>query len=115
MGDRKIPVHSLRDRPIRQPNKKTPRAELGELKKIPAITYFRACEHYHRPCELNDRVRNGNECDLAGLVTGKPACGRCPASQAVDRSVWHAGPKPDLPVMSHFLKDRNQRGQVFPR
>ncbi len=38
---------------------------------IPAITYFRAVEHYHRPCELNDRVRNGNVCCLAGIVTGK--------------------------------------------
>ena len=35
------------------------------------MTYFRAVEHYHRPCELNDRVRNGNECILAGIVTGK--------------------------------------------
>ena len=38
---------------------------------IPAITYFRTGRHYHRPRELNCRVRNGNECDLPGKVTGK--------------------------------------------
>ena len=40
-------------------------------KKIPAMTYFRTCGHYHRPRELNGRVRNGNECDLTRKVTGK--------------------------------------------
>ena len=48
------------------------------MNKIPAITYFRTCGHYHRPCELNDRVRNGNECDLAGKVTGNSAKAWCP-------------------------------------
>ena len=38
---------------------------------IPAITYFRTGRHYHRPRELNCRVRNGNECGLLGKVTGK--------------------------------------------
>ena len=38
---------------------------------IPAITYFRTGRHYHRPQELNCRVRNGNECDILGKVTGK--------------------------------------------
>ena len=35
------------------------------------MTYFRAGGHYHRPQELNDRVRNGNECDPLSKVTGK--------------------------------------------
>jgi hypothetical protein len=48
------------------------------FEKIPAMTYFRACGHYHRPRELNDRVRNGNECDLAGVVTGKSVYAWCP-------------------------------------
>jgi hypothetical protein len=47
---------------------------------IPAITYFRTCGHYHRPEELNDRVRNGNECDLPGKVTGNEHV--CPVKAA---------------------------------
>jgi hypothetical protein len=43
---------------------------------IPAMTYFRTFRHYHRPKELNGRVRNGNECFLPGKVTGKRARGR---------------------------------------
>ena len=39
--------------------------------RIPAVTYFRTCGHYHRPQELNCRVRNGNECGLLGKFTGK--------------------------------------------
>lgn len=35
------------------------------------MTYFRAGGHYHRPRELNGRVRNGNACDLTRKVTGK--------------------------------------------
>ena len=74
------------------------------MNKIPAMTYFRTCGHYHRPCELNDRVRNGNACDLAGLVTGNSTDERCPASPIADRSVWHAerrhGPnRSGLPVV----------------
>ena len=43
----------------------------SQLKKMfPAITYFRTGMHYHRPCKLNGRVRNGNVCFLAGKVTG---------------------------------------------
>ena len=38
---------------------------------FPAITYFRACGHYHELSELNCRVRNGNECFLTDIVTGK--------------------------------------------
>ena len=37
---------------------------------FPAITYFRTGMHYHRPRELNGRVRNGNVCFLVGIVTG---------------------------------------------
>ncbi len=36
----------------------------------PAITYFRADGHYHRPWGLNGRVRNGNVCFRPGIVTG---------------------------------------------
>ena len=35
------------------------------------MTYFRAGGHYHRPRELNGRVRNGNGCFLTRKVTGK--------------------------------------------
>ena len=38
--------------------------------KCPAITYFHAGRHYHRPHELNGRVRNGNVCFLMRMVTG---------------------------------------------
>ena len=34
------------------------------------MTYFHACQHYHRPQELNGRVRNGNVCFLMRMVTG---------------------------------------------
>ncbi len=46
---------------------------------VPAITYFRTFQHYHRPEELNDRVRNGNECFPPGKVTGKRQERRRPA------------------------------------
>ena len=39
--------------------------------EIPAITYFRTFQHYHWPCELNGRVRNGNVCFLADKSPGK--------------------------------------------
>src|SRR5271155_4783218 len=32
--------------------------------------------HYHRPGGLNGRVRNGNGCDPASMVTGKVTGGR---------------------------------------
>src|SRR5271157_1729440 len=34
-----------------------------------------APKHYHGPGGLNGRVRNGNGCDPAGMVAGKPAGG----------------------------------------
>lgn len=34
------------------------------------MTYFHAVRHYHRPHELNGRVRNGNVCFLMRMVTG---------------------------------------------
>ena len=43
----------------------------GRRLKDPAMTYFRTFRHYHRPEELNGRVRNGNVCFLLGKVTGK--------------------------------------------
>lgn len=84
------------------------------------MTYFRACKHYHRPCELNDRVRNGNECDLAGLVTGKSALRRCPTAKPLIvpcgmSAVRRFGSGTDFPVLKLILRGRNQRGQVFPR
>ena len=83
---------------------------------IPAITYFRTCGHYHRPEELNDRVRNGNECDLAGLVTGKSTASRCPDSLPLIVPCGMPNRSSAFPRMRPvFLKDRNQRGQAFPR
>lgn len=41
-----------------------------EPPKNPATTYFRAVLHYHRPLELNGRVRNGNVCFLKCRITG---------------------------------------------
>lgn len=35
------------------------------------MTYFRTCGYYHRPWQLNGRVRNGNVCFLPGMLTGK--------------------------------------------
>ena len=43
--------------------------------KNPATTYFRAVLHYHRPSELNGRVRNGNVCFLTRMVTGYKSTG----------------------------------------
>jgi hypothetical protein len=40
------------------------------------MTYFRAFRHYHRPWQLNGRVRNGNACDLPSVVTGNRSAGR---------------------------------------
>lgn len=34
------------------------------------MTYFRTLRHYHRPWQLNGRVRNGNACGLPSMVTG---------------------------------------------
>ncbi|MCU1251973.1 MAG: hypothetical protein JWQ49_5002, partial [Edaphobacter sp.] len=42
--------------------KKAARITASRLKKNPATTYFRAVLHYHRPHQLNGRVRNGNGC-----------------------------------------------------
>ena len=54
---------------------------------IPAITYFRTGGHYHRPRELNHRVRNGNGCGLPSIVTGKEQARPCLArfSRSVKR------------------------------
>ena len=61
----------------------------GSGKRFPAITCFRAGRHYHRPEELNDRVRNGNECDLRGIVTGKFASG--PIGPVRGPDAWACG------------------------
>ncbi len=53
--------------------RKNPRCDLQRgflVWMIPAITYFRAGMHYHRPWKLNGRVRNGNVCGLPSIVTG---------------------------------------------
>jgi hypothetical protein len=47
----------------------------GFLEKDPAMTYFRTFRHYHRPWQLNGRVRNGNACDLPSMVTGSRGVG----------------------------------------
>ena len=70
------------------------------------MTYFRTCGHYHRPRELNGRVRNGNECDLTRMVTGKqpPAAVKRPEVEstpirkaAVLRTARRFAPSPDTP------------------
>ena len=52
---------------------------------IPAITYFRAGEHYHRLQELNGRVRNGNVCFLLDMVTGNDSSGRSSPNEPVPK------------------------------
>ena len=53
-------------------NKNARRPEAaGRFNKLPAITYSRACRHYHWPWMLNGRVRNGNGCDHPGMFTEK--------------------------------------------
>jgi hypothetical protein len=52
------------------------------------MTYFRAGGHYHRPQELNDRVRNGNEWDLLGKVTGKQQARQPEPHSPVGLSKW---------------------------
>jgi hypothetical protein len=54
---------------------------------VPAITYFRTFQHYHRPEELNDRVRNGNVCFLLGKVTGERQGRRRPAGSCLVRGL----------------------------
>ena len=41
---------------------------MGERVKKNGDTYFRAGGHYHRPEKLNYCVRDGNRCDLSGMV-----------------------------------------------
>lgn len=50
--------------------KKQPFTGVKGCLKCPAMTYFHAVRHYHRPHELNGRVRNGNVCFLMRMVTG---------------------------------------------
>lgn len=59
------------DRNRKQRNKKPLPKEGRGLYRNPAITYFRTGGHYHRPQQLNGRVRNGNACGLLGIVTGR--------------------------------------------
>ncbi len=44
----------------------------GRFRRSPTFARL----HYHGPGGLNGRVRNGNGCDPAGMVAGKPAGGR---------------------------------------
>jgi hypothetical protein len=46
----------------------------GSLERFRRSPTF-APKHYHGPGGLNGRVRNGNGCDPAGMVAGKPAGG----------------------------------------
>ena len=41
---------------------------MGKRGKKNGDTYFRAGGHYHRPGKLNYCVRDGNRCDLSGMV-----------------------------------------------
>ena len=57
--------------PIRRREKKSrPQKRSAFMLKDPGRTYFRACGHYHWPCELNVRVRNGNGCFLTSDLPG---------------------------------------------
>ena len=59
-----------------QRNAQLQRIKKARLKRVwlrlkdPGMTYFRACEHYHWPCKLNVRVRNGYACFLASNPPG---------------------------------------------
>ena len=72
--------------------------------KIPAIAYFRTFQHYHWSRELNDRVRNGNVCFLAGKSPGKRRCASGAAficekkfkCRSDRKSKW-----PDIPPLVH--------------
>lgn len=93
---------------------------------IPAITYFRAGRHYHRPRELNCRVRNGNECDLLGKVTGNSPA-RQPVSRPHSLAVFTKGSGKTALFSSSLLEtgrshsriclatDFDQCGQAFVR
>lgn len=86
---------------------------------FPAITYFRTGGHYHRPWKLNCRVRNGNECDLPGIVTGirhdrlstiatRISIGVIRMAQLLGKvHVWIAG--------DAVASDQDQSGQAFTR
>gem|GEM_PF-2302811 len=54
----------------RRAHKKSQTPKSLALVKDPGTTYFRACKHYHWPCKLNVRVRNGYACFLASNSPG---------------------------------------------
>ena len=69
---RRLTADSLQLRLLQKKHqKKLPRAcGTGQLEKIQATTYFRF-NTIIGPGRLNGRVRNGNGCDSAGMITWK--------------------------------------------
>ena len=51
---------------LRGAQKETPRELFARGASETGGTYFRTCGHYHRPRELDGRVRKGNAYDLTG-------------------------------------------------
>lgn len=82
---------------------------------IPAITYFRTCRHYHRPQELNCRVRNGNECGLLGKFTGKLHVRQLVATKTVLNSRTSHAEHADTYeyVQEHAQVYKNGSGRVY--
>ena len=93
------------------------------------MTYFRAGGHYHRPQELNDRVRNGNAWCLLGKVTGKQQV-RQPEPHSpvgIKMAAVSSGPHEPLKLRPGFRpvtvrpagaergRGKNQSGQAFVR
>lgn len=81
------------------------------------MTYFRTFRHYHRPWQLNGRVRNGNACDLPSVVTGnRDGDGQADVTQVVCKGDSKAWPNSSLgakcPLRTRF---RNKNGQAFAR
>ena len=90
---------SLRRRPIRplglsfpyRPEPPAQRKKTAQRKKIPAEAgIFKKCGNhllspcdYHRPCRLNFRVRDGNGCDPACIVTAPEIIAELPTASSV--------------------------------
>ena len=70
--------------------------------------------HYHGPGGLNGRVRNGNGCDPAGMVAGKPA-GGLSGHAGRDSAVAGHKHKPFTPHRKswHVRKNQNQPSVIW--
>ena len=65
--DERQSQHRMRGRcPSPNIHKETPRELFARGASETGGTYFRTCGHYHRPRELDGRVRKGNAYDLTG-------------------------------------------------